>query len=224
MALTSEDQAKVAAAIRAAEALTDGEISAIVAPASDSYADIVFQWSLLVALLPLAISAAWPGLLLWGASLLDGGWSSTEPSLRLLLTLLLVKTVIVFLVARLLFGLPALRSALTPGAVKTHRVRRRAIMLFRAGTEQRTLSKTGVLLYLSLAEHRAEIVADAAIHARAPAEQWGEAMAALIGAVADGRPGDGIAAAIERIGAVLATHFPFTGGDPNELPDRLIEL
>jgi putative membrane protein len=97
-------------------------------------------------------------------------------------------------------------------------------MLFRAGTEQRTLSKTGVLLYLSLAEHRAEIVADAAIHSKAPQEAWGEAMAALIEAMRDNRPGDGVAAAVERIGAVLATHFPYSGTDPNELPDRLIEL
>ena len=97
-------------------------------------------------------------------------------------------------------------------------------MLFRAGTEQRTLSKTGVLLYLSLAERQAEIVADAAIHAKAPQEVWGEAMAALVAAMRDGRPGDGIAAAIDRIGAVLATHFPYSGSDPNEMPDRLIEL
>ena len=103
-------------------------------------------------------------------------------------------------------------------------MRARALMLFRAGTEQRTLSKTGVLLYLSLAERRAEIVADAAIHSLAPQEQWGEAMAALIEALKDGRPGDGIAAAIERIGAVLAEHFPRTGSDPNEMPDRLIQL
>ncbi|UAK23489.1 TPM domain-containing protein [Sphingomonas nostoxanthinifaciens] len=222
MQITPEDQAKVAAAIRAAEARTDGEIAAIVSPASDDYADAVLHWALVVALFPLALSAAFPSLLLWGVALIDGGWE--EPSLRFLLTLLTIKCAIVFLIARWIFGRPAIRMALVPAATKARRVRRRALMLFRAGTEQRTLSKTGVLLYLSLAERRAEIVADAAIHARAPAEQWGEAMAALIADVREGRPGDGIAAAIERIGAVLETHFPFTGSDPNELPDRLIEL
>ena len=74
------------------------------------------------------------------------------------------------------------------------------------------------------AERRAEIVADAAIHTRAPQESWGEAMAALIAGLKAGRPGDGICGAVTRIGDVLAEHFPFTGGDPNELPDRLIEL
>jgi putative membrane protein len=222
MQMTPEDHAKVAAAIRAAEAKTDGEISAIVSAASDTYQDVVLHYALLVALLPLAISAAWPGLLDWGAKLITGGWE--EPSLHVMLTLLLIKTAFVFLIARLILGLRPVRMAITPGRTKTRRVHARALMLFRAGTEQRTLTKTGVLLYLSLTEHRAEIVADAAIHSKAPQEAWGEAMAVLIAALKDDRPGDGIAAAIERIGAVLAEHFPHTGTDPNELPDRLIQL
>jgi putative membrane protein len=221
MAIRPDDQAKVAAAIRLAETTTDGEINAIVATESDRYADVVLHWALLLGLLPLAVAAAWPSLLHDGAAGL-AGWD--DPSLQLMLSLLAMLCVGAFLVGRVLFGLPALRMLLTPDATKTRRVRRRAIMLFRAGTEQRTASKTGVLLYLSLAEHHAEIVADAAIHARAPQEAWGEAMAVLVEALRDGRPGDGIAAAIERIGAVLAEHFPFTGTDPNEMPDRLIEL
>lgn len=221
MHLNSDAAAKVAAAIGTAEAQTDGEINAIVAPSSDSYNDVVLHWALIAGLFPLAVSAAWPSLLLWTLSPLTG-WEA--PSLRLILTLLAVKCIILFLIARFVIGIPRIRFALTPAGTKERRVRRRAIMLFRAGTEQRTLSKTGVLLYLSLAERRAEIVADAAIHARAPQEAWGEAMAALVEAMHDKRPGDGMAAAIERIGAVLAGHFPYTGTDPNEMPDRLIEL
>jgi putative membrane protein len=222
MQMKPEDQAKVAAAIRAAEAKTDGEISAIVSKASDAYHDSVLVGAAVVALLPLAISAAWPHLLEWGARLLIGAWE--EPTLRFMLTLLLIKTAVLFALAWAIFRTAPIRMLITPAATKTRRVRRRALMLFRAGTEQRTLSKTGVLLYLSLDEHRAEIVADAAIHAKAPQEAWGDAMAALVAALKDNRPGDGIAAAIERIGAVLAEHFPYSGTDPNELPDRLIEL
>ena len=53
---------------------------------------------------------------------------------------------------------------------------------------------------------------------------WGHAMAALIAGVKDGRAGEGMAAAVEEIGVVLAEHFPRSGSNPNELPDRLIEL
>jgi len=222
MKLLPQDQEKVAAAIKRAEATTDGEINAICSASSDSYNDVVLHWSLLLALLPVAIWAVWPGLLVWAVSLVDP-WSP-EPSLRLMLTIVLAKVALAFLFGRWIFGLPAMRMLLTPDATKHRRVRRRAILLFRAGTERRTATRTGVLLYLSLAERRAEIVADESIHAKVAPEAWGEAMAALISAVKDGRPGDGIAAAIDRIGAVLAEHVPFTGTDPNEMPDRLIEL
>jgi putative membrane protein len=49
-------------------------------------------------------------------------------------------------------------------------------------------------------------------------------MADLIEEVKAGRPGRGMAKAVERVGAVLAEHFPKSGADRNELPDRLIEL
>jgi putative membrane protein len=97
-------------------------------------------------------------------------------------------------------------------------------MLFRTGTERRTASRTGVLLYLSLAERHAEIVADESIQSKISGEEWGEAMVALLDGVRGGRPGQGIADAVARIGDVLAAQFPFTGTDPNEMPDRLIEL
>jgi len=223
MRLSAEDHARVADAIRAAEARTDGEVLVVAAPASDAYHDVVLHWALLLALLPPALAAAWPDGLLRATELVDPAWDRA-PSLRVALTLLLAATVLAFLLARRLFGLAAVRPRLVPPATKARRVRRRALGTFRATTEARTATRTGVLLYLSLAERRAEIVADAAIHARVAPERWGDAMAALLGPLRAGRPGDGIAAAVERIGAELAAYFPFTGTDPNELPDRVIEL
>jgi len=143
---------------------------------------------------------------------------------NLVLTIALVAAAITFLLARALFAWRPLLLAMTPGAIKTRRAHARALSLFRAGAEKRTTGATGVLLYLSLDEHRAEIIADAAIHGKVTPETWGEAMAALLEAVKDGRPGDGMAAAVGRIGAILAEHFPRNAADMNELPDRLIEL
>jgi len=117
-----------------------------------------------------------------------------------------------------------LRLLLTPGSTKTRRVRRRAVMLFKTGGERRTVGRTGILIYLSLGERRAEIVADEAITKVTTPETWGEAMAALLVEVKAGRPGDGIVAAIERVGAVLQEHFPRSATDTNEIPDKLIEL
>ena len=117
-----------------------------------------------------------------------------------------------------------LRFWLIPGPVKSARARARAIELFKVGAERRTHGRTGILIYLSMREHRAEIVADEAIAGKVAAETWGEAMAAMLAEIKAGRCADGMIAAVEKVGAVLAEHFPRAEDDTNELPDRLIEL
>lgn len=220
--LTEDDHARVTAAVAAAEAKSDGEIITIVADRSDAYHDVGLHYAVLVLFLVLAFFAAWPHQLeLWWTRLM--GWSA-EPSLRQLLTLLLGFALAKFLAVLFILKWMPLRLALTPGSTKTRRVRRRAIMLFKTGGERRTIGRTGILIYLSMAEHRAEIIGDEAITAVTTPETWGEAMAGLLTDLKAGRPGDGIVAAVELIGAVLAEHFPKSGADTNEIPDKLIEL
>ncbi|MEO6248129.1 MAG: hypothetical protein ABIO85_06050, partial [Sphingomicrobium sp.] len=83
---------------------------------------------------------------------------------------------------------------------------------------------TGILIYLSMAERRAEIVADEALHKLTSEDVWGEAMAALTSEFKAGRAADGLIAAIGLVGGVLADQFPKTDADTNEIPDRLVEL
>jgi putative membrane protein len=220
--LTEQDHAKVSAAVAAAEERSDGEIITIAAERSDAYHDVGLHYAVLVLFLVLAFFAAWPHQLEhWWTRLM--GWSA-EPTMRELLTLLLGFALAKFLAVLFILKWMPLRLALTPGSTKTRRVRRRAVMLFKTGGERRTIGRTGILIYLSMGEHRAEIIGDEAITAVTTPETWGEAMAALITEVKAGRPGDGIVAAVELIGAVLAEHFPKTSADTNEIPDKLIQL
>ncbi|GGB22631.1 hypothetical protein GCM10011380_10300 [Sphingomonas metalli] len=223
MRLGDADRAAIAAAVTAAEAQTDGEIVTIVAGESDAYHDVALHWAVLAMLLIPAIFAALPALPDRLHALVADPWGEA-PGTAMLFTLLLVAMALAFLLVRVALSSPGLRIALTPRSTRARRVRRRALLLFRTAAESRTRAATAVLLYLSLAEHRAEIVADAAIHQRVTPDVWGEAMAALLLALKEGRPGDGMAAAVERIGAVLAEHFPRSPDDTNELPDRVIEL
>jgi len=154
---------------------------------------------------------------------LFGDWGA-EPSLRQLLTFLMVLAVFKFTVALLILKYRPLRLALTPGQTKTRRVRRRAVSIFKSGAERRTTGRTGILIYLSMAERRAEIIGDEAITSVTTPETWGEAMHALLTDVREGRVADGMVAAIEHIGVVLAEHFPRAPDDRNEIPDKLIEL
>jgi putative membrane protein len=223
MRLSDEDREKVSAAISAAEAKSNGEIVAVATPVSDAYHDVALHWALVPLFAVLAWAAWRPTALVWWYNFLFGGWQ-LDPTLSQLLTLLMVFAALKFTVALLILKWMPLRLLLTPAATKHRRVRRRAITVFRAAAERRTAGRTGILIYLSMAEHRAEIVADEAILKVTDEHTWGEAMTALIAEVREGRPGDGIVAAIERVGGVLAEHFPCTAEDTNEIPDKLIEL
>jgi len=223
MHLSDDDRQKVSAAIAAAEANSTGEIVAVATPISDPYHDVGLHWALVPLFAVLAWAAWRPTALAWWYNFLLGGWQP-EPTLSQLLTLLMFFAALKFTVALLILKWMPLRLALTPAATKHRRVRRRAISIFKAAAERRTAGRTGILIYLSMAEHRAEIVADEAILKVTDEHTWGEAMAALLVEVKDGRPADGIVAAIERVGTVLAEHFPRTAKDTNEIPDKLIEL
>jgi len=223
MQMTDADHEKVSKAISAAEATTDGEIVAVVSPLSDSYHDVALHWALVPLFAVLAWAAWRPSALIWWYEFLLGDWQP-EPTLSQLLTLLLVFAALKFTVALLILRWMPLRLALTPSATKHRRVRRRAVAIFRAAAERRTENRAGILIYLSTRERRAEIVADEAITKVTTLETWGEAMATLLADVRDGRPADGICAAIQQIGIVLSEHFPKTDKNPNEIPDKLIEL
>jgi len=221
--LSEADHDKVSAAIAAAEANTAGEIVAVATPISDSYHDVALHWALVPLFAVLAWAAWRPSALVWWYNFLLGGWQP-EPTLGQLLTLLMIFAALKFTVALLTLRWTPLRLALTPGATKHRRVRRRAIAVFKAAAERRTVGRTGVLIYLSMAERRAEIVADEAILKVTDHTIWGDAMGALLVEVREGRYGDGIVAAIEKVGTVLSDYFPRSAADVNEIPDKLIEL
>jgi putative membrane protein len=223
MQLSEADHAKVSAAIAKAEAQSDGEIVAVATPISDPYHDVALHWAVAALILVLAWAAWRPDWLQWWYSLFFGGWTA-EPTLGELLTFLMVLAVLKFTAVLLILKWIPLRLALTPGATKHRRVRRRAVAVFRAAAERRTVGRTGILVYLSMAERRAEIVADDAITRVTTPETWGEAMSALLVEVKEGRLADGMVEAIELVGAVLAEHFPRSAADTNEIPDKLIEL
>jgi putative membrane protein len=220
--MNDADRTRLSAAVRAAEGNTSGEIVTIIADRSDAYHDVGLHYAILAMLLvPIlfAVFPAWPDALL---TLITSGWGEREmPALYVLIFFLMA---LVFLIVRYTLAIMPLRLALTPKGTRRRRVRRRAIELFKVGTEKRTTGRTGILIYLSMGEHMAEIVADEAIYTRVPDTDWGDAMAAMIEQVAAGRVTDGMIAAVEKVGAILSTNLPRDAGDKNELPDRVIEL
>lgn len=212
----------VSEAVRAAEGETSGEIVTVVTEQSDKYHDAAIQYAVLVMFLALAVYASFPHFYERLIVTATGGWD--VPDTGTLLLIVMVALALKYLGTRLLLAWMPLRVWLVPKTTKRRRVRRRALELFKVGAEARTVGRTGILIYLSMREHMAEIVADEAIHAKVPEERWGEAMAALVAEVKQGRVAEGMAAAVAQVGAILREGLPRLDGDINELPDRMIEL
>ena len=222
-ALTDADRTAVSEAVAAAELRSAGEIVTIMAERSDSYHDVALLWSALVSFLALGALALAPQFYLGLIDRVTGAWQ-TDWHPGQLFALALFAASAEFLGMWLLQLWLPLRLALVPGPLKHARVRARAVTSFKIGAERRTHGRTGVLIFLSLAERRAEIVADEAISAKVSPEVWGAAMATLVSEIRAGRPAAGLVGAIGQVGAVLAEHFPRAADDINELPDRLIEV
>lgn len=221
--LSEQDHARISQAVHAAEQQSAGEIVTIVTDRSDGYSDIALAWAALAAFTALAVLSLLPEFYLPLIDRVLGRWSH-EWTPGAVLELAVIVAITKFIAMLVLQLWQPLKWFLVPRHIKSNRVRARAVTCFKVGAERRTHGRTGILIYLSMREHRAEIVADASIADKVAPEVWGEAMAAMLAHIRQGQIADGLVAGVEKVGAVLAQHFPRAADDQNELPDRLIEV
>ena len=119
-----------------------------------------------------------------------------------------------------MFSWMPLRLPLVPRAVQRARAHRAALEQFVVRRVAHTKNRSGVLIFVSLAEHYARIIADDGIAEKVPSSEWQAAIDALMNHMRGGHIAEGFRTAIERCGAALAAHAP-PDGSANELPDRL---
>ena len=201
--LTQSDATRISSAISTAERKTSGEIVAVVAASSDTYLYVPFLWAGLVALL-----VPWP--------LIHFTWMKVQ-----IIYLIQLLTFLVLLAA---LWPKRIRTALVPKSVRNAHAHRRATEQFLVQNLHTTANRTGVLIFVSIAERHAEVLADKGIDQRVAPGTWQAIVDDLTSEIANGRAADGFVAAVERCGYHLAQHFPPRPHDPNELPDHLIVL
>src|SRR6185503_2897373 len=102
--------------------------------------------------------------------------------------------------------------------------RERALNVFGQLGVWDTAGNNGVLIYVLMADHVVEIVADRAIAARVAQGEWDALCRAMEVHFRAGRFAEGSEAGIAGVGALLARHFPGQGGDANEQPERPVLL
>ena len=218
------------AAVKAAEAPTRGEIFCVVAQESGDYREVPLAWATIAALTA-------PALLLLGGlhvtvpELFGRSWSAaqvggaTEVAARAAVAGAILLQALLFLTVIILVSVPTIRRAMTPKSLKRERVRHAAEAQFLARGLHVTRERTGILIYVSIKERLAELIADKGVAARVEPRVWDEAMSQLVEGIKSDRPAEGFEAAIKRCGDILAEHFPALAGDnPNELSDSLLVL
>ena len=203
MLLNDEDQKRVARAIAAIEKDTDAELVTVLARQSDDYRYIPLLWAALLSLLvPLALAF----LPIW---------------LSALETLLAQWTVLVVL--GLLFRWPPLMMALVPRRVKQWRAANLARRTFLDQGLHHTKGGTGLLIFVSEAEHYVEILAARGIAEKVPDERWQSIVDTFTGHVKQGEVLNGFLECIASCGDELILKIPATERK-NELPNHLVLL
>ena len=223
IALNSEQKSAIINAIKRNEAKTSGEIYCVIARKSEDYRWFVMIWAIVLALLvPFTFAILNIDLGEKFANIM-GSWDNYDNAInsRNLFIDLIIQALI-FLVFGILVQFENFTLALTPKFIKRQGVHKSALDQFMAHGIHQTKGKTGVLVFVSLAEHMIEVVADGGIHSKVKKTIWGDAIAKMLLKTKQGQLGDGLADGIDDIGAILAEHFPPDEDDVNELTDSVV--
>ena len=200
MSISPDDRKRIATAIRAAESRTSGELVCVLA-----------QCSIDGRALPVVIAAVVALALPWILVM-----TTAMPVLRIL-----TLQIIVFVVVTAVLHLLRLRMELIPHRARRALAHRAALVQFAIRGIAKTTDRTGILIFVSLAERYVRIVADDGIAARVQQSEWQGAVDAMVTHMRDGRIADGYIAAIDACGTVLTRHFPANKAGRDELPDRI---
>ncbi len=201
---SKEEQQKIEAAVKTAEEKTSGEIVPMVVDCSYDYprTDLIAGGTLALAS-GLVFSWAFGGESIW--------W------------FLPVFIVGFFIFQQLIRSLPDLKRRLIHPDELTAEVKEKALVSFIEHGLHETRDRTGILILISLFEHRVQILADSGINAKVPERTWEEVNDIIVEGLKTGDACNATCRAIERCGELLQEHFPRKDDDTNELPNLIME-
>ena len=197
------DRLRIEAAILGAERETRAEIAVVVVHASDAYTSAGWRLGVLLALLAF-----------FGVASLD----QTAP-----LFLFAAVQVAGLLLGLGLARLDPVRRRLVPATLADTRTRNRALCAFAETGLTRTAGRAGLLIFVSLLEHRTIVLAGEGIEqVRTSKESWDDVVGLVGAGLRDGRPAEGLVRAVGRCGEILTRRLPAPARGPDELSVTLI--
>ena len=203
---TNEEKQQIKTAVMAAEGKTSGEIVPMVIDESYHYprAELIGSGTLAMA----------TGIMF--------SWALGGESIWCFLPVFIVS----FLAfQQLIHRIPSLKRKLIHPDELTAEVKEKAMVSFLEYGLHETRDRTGILILISLFEHRVQVLADSGINAKVPEETWEEIVAIIVQGLKTGKTCTAICQAVERCGELLETHdhFPRKHDDTDELPNLIVE-
>ena len=200
---TAAEQARIQSAVLAAEQKTSGEIVPMIVNSSGRYAEVEMS-GLAIGLVAGTLAAL----------LVHDPWSSTEMHM--------IWPLAGALLGYFLAGLVAVKQRFLPKARVAESVHLRSLAAFTANGLHHTKAHTGIFIFVSLLEHRVDVLADRGINQKVAPGTWDEIVGMITAGIKSGKACDAFCQAIERCGNILAAHFPRQADDKDELPNRLV--
>ena len=200
---TTEEQERIQQTVIAAEKKTSGEIVPMLVSASGRYAEV-------------ELSGLVVGLVL--GTLAAISWHDPWGSVHIYLLWPVVGAILGFAVC----SIPTLKRRLIAKDRIADAVHTRSLAAFTGQGLHHTRAETGILIFVSLLEHRVVVLADRGINEKVEAGTWNEIVNMITESLKSGNSCDGFCKAIERCGEILAKHFPRSVDDRDELPNKLV--
>lgn len=200
---TPEEQEKIRQAVIAAEEATSGEIATMIVDSSDDYREAAVTATILLAAM---------------AALLIAIITSHTTVWSYLPLVIICYFPVAFLVSRL----PQLMKPFISRRRCEEAVRSRSIRAFYEKGLYRTKDETGILIFISIFEHKVWILGDRGINARIEPQAWQKLARELSSGIASGSACTALCRVIDQCGQLLSHHFPRERENPNELGDEII--
>lgn len=204
--ISDEDIQKISDAVSRAEEKTDGEIVPVIVQRSSTVGHVPLTLTLLILLMLVIVELPYADLL-WVKP-----WVYAWP----------VLIVVIYYLSFALAKLSWVQKIAVPERDEVEQVHQRAHLEFYLNKVNKTKDRTGILIFVSVMEKKAVILADEGISSKLPPEIWNEVLGKLGEQLGKGNWGFGFTEAIESCGHHLKTHFPQTEETKNQLKNQLV--
>jgi putative membrane protein len=208
--LSDSDREKIEEAVSLAEKTTAGEIVPLVVPASYHYPMANVTGAVTLAL-PLALLLSSPiGGMLWIG----------RQNMWVFLGLL---AAFFWMFHEIIKRVPWLKRIFISKKEIEEEVHEAAVTSFFEEGLYRTRDETGVLVFISVLEHKVWVLADRGINAQVPQSRWDDVVAGIVEGIKEGRQGAAICEAVMEVGRILSEHFPIKPDDTNGLANLIVK-